>query len=98
MCGIVGLISPAGRCANPTVVRAMRDLVGHRGPDDRGFASVDSATGAISTGIDGTSPSALFGFTRLNIRDTIHLGHQPMVSDDGAVVILFNGEVYTPAS
>ena len=53
MCGIVGLISPAGRQTHPDVIRAMRDLVSHRGPNDRGFASVDSATGTISSGIDG---------------------------------------------
>lgn len=94
MCGIVGLILPAGRKTLPDVIRALRDLVIHRGPDDRGFASVDSATGTISSGIDGTNSSTLRGFTRPGIRDNSHRGHQPMISDDGSVVILFNGEVY----
>ena len=94
MCGIVGLISPTGRSTSPDIVRNMHGLIGHRGPDDHGFASVDAATGSISTQIDETASSALFGFTRLSIRDTSHHGHQPMISDDGTVVMLFNGEIY----
>ena len=94
MCGIVGLISPNGRSTSPDIVRNMHNLIGHRGPDDHGFASVDAATGSISAQIDDSASTALFGFTRLSIRDTSHRGHQPMISDDGTVVILFNGEIY----
>ena len=94
MCGIVGLISPIGQTANPDIVRTMRDLIRHRGPDDQGFVSIDSGTGAIHQNSEDLSTSTVLGFTRLSIRDTSHRGHQPMVSDDGSVVILFNGEAY----
>lgn len=94
MCGIVGLFSSAGQTVNPNVVRTMRDMIRHRGPDDQGFASIDAESGAINQNGDQPNGSAILGFTRLSIRDVSHRGHQPMVSDDGSVVILFNGEVY----
>lgn len=34
------------------------------------------------------------GHTRLSILDLSPLGHQPMVSDDGRFVVVFNGEIY----
>jgi asparagine synthase (glutamine-hydrolysing) len=72
----------------------MRDLIRHRGPDDKGFASIDAESGAINQNGEDQNASAVLGFTRLSIRDLSHRGHQPMVSDDSTVVILFNGEVY----
>lgn len=51
----------------------------HRGPDDSG------------TYVDG--PVGL-GHRRLAILDLSPLGHQPMVSPDGRLVIVFNGEIF----
>ena len=51
----------------------------HRGPDDSG------------TYLDG--PVGL-GHRRLSILDLSPLGHQPMVSPDGRLVIVFNGEIF----
>ena len=56
-------------------------LISHRGPDDRGCF--------IGAGV----PVAL-GHTRLSIQDVSCLGHQPMLSADGDVAIVFNGEIY----
>jgi len=56
-------------------------LLSHRGPDDSGFY------------IDKNNFVAL-GHTRLSIQDLSSLGHQPMISDDGQVVLIFNGEIY----
>ncbi len=53
----------------------------HRGPDDRG-SYVDS------------SSRVGLGHARLSILDTSQLGHQPMLSSDGQVVLIFNGEIY----
>ncbi|MBC8133146.1 MAG: asparagine synthetase B, partial [Deltaproteobacteria bacterium] len=50
----------------------------HRGPDDRGFF----CEGGVA-----------IGMRRLAIQDPSAAGHQPMLSDDGAVLIL-NGEIY----
>ena len=53
----------------------------HRGPDDAGsFEDFQNGLG--------------LGHTRLAILDLSPLGHQPMVSDDGRVILVFNGEIY----
>ena len=60
-------------------VNAMVSALHHRGPDDRGVFADDNA---------------VLGMTRLAIIDTSSSGHQPMVSPDGQVVIVYNGELY----
>lgn len=50
----------------------------HRGPDDRGIH---------------TSPGVAIGMTRLSIIDLVS-GHQPISSEDGAVTVVCNGEIY----
>src|SRR5215213_2732462 len=60
-------------------VRAMVQALDHRGPDDRGvFEENDVA----------------LGMTRLAILDTGSGGHQPMLSPDGQIAIVYNGELY----
>lgn len=56
-------------------------LIAHRGPDDLGVF-VDSHAGIG------------LGHVRLSIQDLSPLGRQPMASSDGAVVLVFNGEIY----
>ncbi|MFZ4801576.1 MAG: asparagine synthase (glutamine-hydrolyzing) [Chlorobium sp.] len=55
--------------------------IAHRGPDDSGEY------------IDQTAGIGL-GHVRLSIIDLSPLGHQPMASDGGQVVLVFNGEIY----
>ncbi len=83
MCGINGIaFSPASkRQINERILRAMRDSVTHRGPDDEGIF------------IDGNIG---FGHRRLSIVDVAH-GHQPMFNADKSCVIIYNGEVYNHA-
>src|SRR3989344_3693287 len=57
----------------------MHKAIAHRGPDDKGFL-LREGTG--------------FAFARLSIQDVSQAGHQPMLSDDGTVAIIFNGEIY----
>lgn len=57
------------------------ESIKHRGPDDSGFF-YDSKN---SVGL---------GFSRLAIQDLSQAGHQPMISDDNKVAIVFNGEIY----
>lgn len=85
MCGIVGVWSQrGGECSaddlSARVVR-MCDALAHRGPDDAGVW-VDAAAGVG------------LGHRRLSIIDLSPLGHQPMLSADGRLVMAFNGEVY----
>lgn len=59
--------------------------IAHRGPDDSGiFEDSEHRVG--------------FAHARLSILDTSPLGHQPMMTDDGAVVLTYNGEIYNFAA
>lgn len=59
----------------------MTDAIAHRGPDDSG-AWIDAEAGVA------------LGQRRLSILDLSAAGHQPMLSEDGRLVITFNGEIY----
>ena len=85
MCGIAGFVNLDGAPADVRVLEAMTDLVRHRGPDDRGTCCVS---------LRGGTPDTALGFQRLNILDLSARGHQPMLSADGSVALLFNGAIY----
>ena len=55
----------------------------HRGPDDAGADIIEKNGRYIG-----------LAHRRLSIIDLSENGHQPMVSDDGSVEIVYNGEVY----
>ncbi|HRJ68255.1 MAG TPA: asparagine synthase (glutamine-hydrolyzing) [Beijerinckiaceae bacterium] len=80
MCGIAGWLDQErrGDAADLARVRRMCDTMVHRGPDDDGYI---------------TLPGVALGMRRLAIVD-ISGGHQPMASDDGAIQIVFNGEIF----
>lgn len=80
MCGIVGIVSQ-GTAINPDSLKAMRDSMSHRGPDDAGlWRSADGRLG--------------LAHRRLAIIDLSPGGHQPMVDGSGQLCITFNGEIY----
>ena len=56
-------------------------VIKHRGPDDKGIFIDDK----LNIGL---------GHQRLSILDVSHLGHQPMMSQNKNIVIVFNGEIY----
>jgi asparagine synthase (glutamine-hydrolysing) len=85
MCGIAGFVNLDGAPADASVLGAMTDMIRHRGPDDRGTLRV-SLRGGI--------PDTALGVHRLKILDVSARGHQPMTSHDGAIALLFNGEIY----
>jgi len=62
----------------------MNDTMYHRGPDDSGEAFYEMA-GGYHVGL---------AQRRLSIMDLSALGHQPMHSADGRVVVVYNGEIY----
>lgn len=79
MCGIAGIFHVAvPKPVDPARVRAMADVLAHRGPDGSGVW---------------TGPGVGFGHRRLSIID-LDGGAQPMVSADGRVVLNYNGEIY----
>ena len=62
---------------------AMVRALHHRGPDDCGVWESDSAS---------------LGMARLAVLDLTAAGHQPMATEDGAIQIVYNGEVYNFAA
>lgn len=75
-----GIVGYSGRF-HPDLIGPANHLQSHRGPDDVGeYSDADAGIG--------------LGHVRLSILDLSPLGHQPMVSTDGAVVLVFNGEIY----
>ena len=84
MCGIAGFVNPPGAFRED----GLRDLaaraaasLAHRGPDDEGTWTDPRAGVALA-------------FRRLAIIDLSQQGHQPMPSDCGRYVIVYNGEIY----
>jgi asparagine synthase (glutamine-hydrolysing) len=80
MCGIAGTLALDAPLAEPDreLVRAMTARLRHRGPDGRRVSA------------DGR---AALGAARLKITDLSEAAALPMASDDGAVVLTYNGAV-----
>ena len=76
MCGICGFTGkPENR---DEVIRAMTEVITHRGPDSDGYFTDDFIS---------------MGFRRLSIID-LDAGHQPIYNEDRTLVLTFNGEIY----
>jgi asparagine synthase (glutamine-hydrolysing) len=79
MCGIAGVVDLAG--GNPPdseAIRRMVSILRHRGPDEYGIYLGERVG---------------LGHARLAIID-VATGQQPLASEDGSVLIVYNGEVY----
>lgn len=85
VCGINGVLARDGREIDGADVRAMRDTMRHRGPDDEGFWQ--SPDGRVA-----------LGHRRLAIVDLSPLGRAPMGNEDGSVQVTYNGEIYNHAA
>lgn len=79
MCGICGIsYKDSDRPVERELLRAMNDVIAHRGPDDEGYY---------------VRQNIGFGHRRLSIVDLSH-GHQPMADSEETLWIVFNGEIY----
>ena len=82
MCGIAGFADLASFShtldADRARVKAMCDVMRHRGPDDEGFH---------------VEPGVALGMRRLSIID-LSTGNQPIHNEDRAISVVFNGEIY----
>lgn len=79
MCGICGVAyAEPGRPVDVEMLRAMATVLQHRGPDGEGYH---------------LAPGVGLGFRRLSIID-LQTGDQPISSEDGAVTVVCNGEIY----
>ncbi len=75
-----GILGFVGSFTQSSLRDSLNNLT-HRGPDDFGlFFDQEAGIG--------------LGHVRLAIQDLSPLGHQPMLSEDQSVVLIFNGEIY----
>ena len=79
MCGIAGFFHfDSDRIADQNSLKKMTDIISHRGPDGEGFY---------------VERNIALGHRRLSIID-ISGGDQPMKSQNGNLILTFNGEIY----
>ena len=79
MCGFVGEIRLRDDISHPSRVEKAAARLHRRGPDDAGVWHENNVC---------------LGHRRLAILDLSPAGHQPMVSDNGRFVVVYNGEIY----
>ena len=84
MCGFTGYLSQSSidpSSHSESIIKEMTRRLIHRGPDSEGFWR-DCDAGIV------------MGFRRLAILDVSSNGNQPMISNSGQYVLVFNGEIY----
>ena len=79
MCGIAGIVGEKNQKSAEAQVNLMLNVLKHRGPNDEGLEMWGDA---------------VLGHRRLSIFDLSAAGHQPMLSADGQIGIVFNGAIY----
>jgi len=80
MCGIAGIVGlDTDAHPDPETLDRMVQALTHRGPDDSGVA---------------IQPRVGLGMRRLSIID-VEGGRQPIASEDGGVIVVANGELYS---
>ncbi len=79
MCGIVGILNFNGEPISISLLKKMTNVLSHRGPDAEGYW---------------TNSYIGLGHRRLSIIDISSLGNQPMQTEDGRYIIIYNGEIY----
>ncbi len=81
MCGICGYISFDNFTSEKekNQIKTICDSLAHRGPDANGIYKDNRI---------------IFGHRRLSIIDISESANQPMISSDGNIVVVFNGEIY----
>ena len=78
MCGISGIVNKNNSSVSSGEIKAITDMIIHRGPDSEGFYFGDNFA---------------FGNRRLSVIDLTANGHQPMTYKD-RYTITYNGEIY----
>lgn len=78
MCGICGFVNQRAAPLKREHLQQMNEAMRHRGPDDGG---------------EFVHQDVFLAMRRLSIIDLEH-GHQPMLTPDGNLCVVFNGEIY----
>lgn len=95
MCGIVGVANRKGTRGGGECISEMMRVQKHRGPDDEGHCVIDFKGHQVIVDCEHSSTGdCFFGFNRLSIQDVSLAGHQPMVSGEATIAIVYNGEIY----
>ena len=81
MCGIAGIIKVNSSIILNNEIDELTDSLAHRGPDGRGTWFNQNKNVAL-------------GHRRLSILDLSDAGHQPMISEDGFLTLILNGEIF----
>jgi len=79
MCGFIGYVNGTNIIDHHQTIENMMNTIIHRGPDSGGIHTDDKVT---------------LGFRRLSIIDLSDVANQPLYSNDGSIVLVFNGEIY----
>lgn len=81
MCGFTGFLTGMTLVKNERkqIIQQMNERIRHRGPDRAGYFYGERTC---------------LGFRRLSIIDLTTAGDQPLYSEDGRYVFVFNGEIY----
>ena len=81
MCGIAGVYSLGSHQPDPDRASRMSSVMAHRGPDGHGLWQSEQK-------------NLILVHRRLSIIDLSDSAAQPMLSKDGQITIVFNGEIY----
>jgi asparagine synthase (glutamine-hydrolysing) len=94
VCGLFGVVNARPGLLDESLVDKLFLQLHHRGPDDRGWLTLDRE--GIVTGSDprGLAGDVVLLHTRLSILDLSPAGHQPMSTEDSRFHLSFNGEIY----
>ena len=80
MCSIFGQININGSLIETNNFKDASKIIDHRGPDKKGYLTDNN--------------HFQFAFNRLSILDLNATGDQPMISECGRYICVFNGEIY----
>lgn len=81
MCGIVGWAFNRELSRTPGLIETAADTLQNRGPDASGYWHEEDY-------------ALVFGHRRLSVLELSDAGAQPMKSEDGRLITIFNGEIY----
>ncbi len=108
MCGIGGIFNIDGERAEVSLLKKMMEAVSHRGPNDEGYALINTKSGKIVNCYGKDTPhkeklealpkqtdsNLALGSRRLAVLDLSAQGHQPMTAAEENICLTFNGEIY----
>jgi asparagine synthase (glutamine-hydrolysing) len=94
VCGLFGVVNARPGLLDESLVENLFLLLHHRGPDDRGWLTLDREGIATGSEREDLAGDVVLLHTRLSILDLSPAGHQPMSTEGGRFHLSFNGEIY----